>query len=128
MVERTTGISNEITGKVVNVIEIPETNYGKQYHLEIAPVTGPVGKTGCFHEFLRMSKQSVEDKVAEGSVMDLYLQALEEVLLASKGAPTVKAALEMMKNKTFVFKKKKLGRNFKEFEASEHWVPVKLVL
>lgn len=123
------GVVNEFVG-IVSKIEF-ETDAFKgtrQYHLHIEPVDVKVtGKTGEFHEWIPMSPKADEDKVPTGSVLDRYLQMIENLVPGAEKAKTVAEAFNMMKGKKFRFKRMKLGRDFEGYKAKEYATPVALL-
>jgi len=126
MVERT---NTELTTFVgtVTVVQKLNGNYGEEYDLNIKPEGIVIkGATGCFHEFLRISKNATEGSIPEGSIIDSYLKELEAIMPEVRKAPTVESALKLMVGKKFTFRKKQLGKAYKGHEASQHWVPVML--
>jgi len=126
MVERTKAELTTFVGTVIAVNKV-HGNYGEEFDIQIKPEEIEVkGPTGCFHEFLRMSKNATEESVPEGCIMDLYLRDLEMVIPEVEKAKTVSEALNMMMTKKFTFRKKVLGKAFKGHDASKHWVPISL--
>jgi len=112
----------------IRLIEVVEGNFGPQYHLELVPTDKDLikGKTGAFHEYIRITPKATDAEVPEGSILDLYLREVESTFKEAKKAETVLDALNCMKGKKIVFRKKILGKAFGGHNASEHWVPVKL--
>ena len=134
MVERTKaeGIE-EFEGKVSEVIVEENEMDGKtteQYHVSMTPQDAEIlknSKTGMFHEWLKIPPTATPESIPEGSVLDRFLQELEILDKSLKKATTHKEALDWLKGKSFLFKKKKLGKAFGGYEAKEYWIPVKLI-
>jgi hypothetical protein len=131
MVERTEAQTwSEFKGEVVEVaLEQPkEEDRLPQFHIQIKPLDKEIkGKTGLMHEWVRTPATSTETSVPRGSVIDRYIEALEDVHGDdAKECKTVKEIFELMKGNTYLFKSKVLGRAFGNNQAAEYWVPVKL--
>lgn len=129
MVQRTEGTSklDEFSAKVVS-IELVESTMGRQYKFELAPVGFEVGgKTGKLWEWVPLSKTATEDTVPQGSVMDRYLQQVEIVESSAKKEKTVDGALKTLLNKTYKFKKVKLGKDYDGHPAREYSIPVQAI-
>jgi hypothetical protein len=132
MVERTTQTSmEEFEGKVIEVtLEKNTFNDAEsdQYHIQMEPTTLQIkGKTGHLHEWLRLSAKTTQTQIPEGSVVERYLSQVELCISDARKAKTLNEALNMMKGKTFLFKKVKLGRSYEGKPAREVWTPIKLV-
>jgi len=132
MVERTESQQwVEFKGQVVDVsLEQPkEEDRLPQYHIQMKPLDKEIkGPTGLMHEWVRVSATCSEGSVPRGSVIDRYLEALEDIHGDDvKKLKTVKDVFMFMKNKTYQFKSKVLGRAFQNNPAAEYWVPVKLI-
>jgi hypothetical protein len=129
MVDRTTAQGlDEFVGTAKSVA-FEEGKFGPQYHIELEPEDKEIikGPTGSFHVWLRVSAKATDSTVPEGSVLDGYLRAVERLFREAKSAATVKEALDCLVGKKILYTREKLGRSFKEHEASEQWVPNKLV-
>lgn len=130
MVERTEAQTwKEFKGEVVEVsLEQPkEEDRLPQYHIQMKVLDKDKeikGKTGLMHEWIRLPGTATETTVPRGSVVDRYLEALEDLHSEIKKL-SVKEAFELMKGKTYTFKSKVLGRAFQNNPAAEYWVPVK---
>ena len=132
IVERTgQNMLEEFEGKVIDVVLEKNTfadNETSQYHLTIEGLNIDVkGKTGHIHEWIRLSPKAKEEAVPEGSIVDKYLTQLEIVLPEVKKAKTLGDAFGMMKGKSFVFKKVKLGRAFEGNPARSLWLPLSII-
>jgi len=127
MVERMeTGLAAEFVGVVRDVVF--ETGIQRQYHITISPVDIKVsGPTGVMHEWVGLSPKADEEKIPVGSVLDRYMQMLENCIPAAEKAKTVAEAFGMMKGKKFRFKRMKLGRDYEGNKAKEYLTPVALV-
>ena len=131
MVERTEAQFNEFEGEVVDVqLEEPtKKGMSQQYHLQMKPSTKEIkGKTGLLHTWIRLTDTCTETSVPRGSVIDRYMEALEDIHGEDvKELKTIQEVFEFMKGKSYLFKTKVLGRAFQGHEPSEYWVPVKTV-
>lgn len=131
MVERTESSGfDEFDGEVVSVQLEDSKKEGitrKQWHIEMKALDKEIkGKSGHMHEWVGLSDTATESSVARDSVADKYIIALEDIHgKAVKGLKTVADVFKFMKGKKYHFKKKVLGRAFKNNPASEYWVPVK---
>lgn len=130
MVERTEAQTwTEFKGQVVDVsLEQPkEEDRLPQYHIQIKPLDKEIkGPTGLMHEWVRVSATCSDSSVPRGSVIDRYLEALEDIHGDKvKNLKTVEDVFMFMKGKTYQFKSKVLGRAFQNNPAAEYWVPVK---
>jgi len=130
MVERSESQTwTEFKGQVVNVeLEQPkEEDRLPQYHIHIKPLDKEIkGPTGEIHEWIRIPATATETSVPRASVLDRYLEALEDIHGdAVKKLKTVKEVFMFMKNKKYLFKSKVLGRAFQNNPAAEYWVCVK---
>jgi hypothetical protein len=126
MVERTemSGGIDEFVG-FARKIEMIDGNFGKQIHIEIEPEDKALikeGKTGRFHEFIRLTPKTTETSVPTGSVLDLYLREVEDVFRDAKKETNVLQALKHILDKKCLYKKRKLGRKFEGKEAADHWI------
>lgn len=131
MVERTKAEGlTEFEAKVTDVkIETSTVNNEemKQYHIEMKPTDETLvkkGETGLMHNWVRISANATETSVPEGSVLDKFLQEIEMVHPEAKQIANHKEVMELLKDNTYVFKRKKLGKSFGGHEAKEYWVPV----
>ena len=127
MVERTqaTGL-DEFVGTAKEIEQITG-NYGEEFHIHIKPKDESLiktGKTGMFHEFLRVSKTATKASVPEGSILDNYLKELEGAIKEAKKSKTVLDALNLLLEKEVLYRRKKLGKAYGGHEAADHWVPV----
>lgn len=132
MVERKEGGQGltEFKGEVLDVIReannINDTD-SEQYHLTMKPEDVEIkGKTGLLHEWVKMSDKSSQEVVQEGSVIEKYLSIIEGLLPEAKSAKTVDEAMALLKGKSFLFRKQKLGRSYEGKSAREVWTPVQL--
>jgi len=117
----------EFQGEVVDVqLEDPtEEGRTQQWHIQMRPIDKEIkGKTGNLHTWIRLSATCTETSVPRGSVIDRFLEALEDIHSEVKKM-TVKKAFEFMKGRKYLFKSKVLGRAFEGHPASEYWVPSK---
>lgn len=118
------GVLDEFTGTVKDVF-FETVEERRQYHITIEAEGIEVkGPTGLMHEWVPMSPKAKEDDIPQGSVMDRYLTQVEICVREAKTAPTVKQALELLKNKKFKFQKLKLGKDYEGHAAREYIVPV----
>lgn len=129
MVERmeATGL-DEFVG-FARVVEPVQGNFGPQIKIEIEPEDKTLikaGKTGRFHEFLRLPPKATDTRIPQGSVIDTYLREVESLFKEAKTKETVLDALKVLLDKKLLWRKKILGKKYKGYEASEHWVPVRL--
>jgi hypothetical protein len=129
MVERKqAGTFDEFVGKVVDVSREKNEfgdNDNDQYHITMQPTDREIkGSTGLMHEWIRLSAKASEESIPEGSVMDKYLTQVELLMPAAKKEKSILGALSVLKGKTFVFRKVKLGRSYEGHEAKGYWVPV----
>jgi len=84
-------------------------------------------KTGHMFQWLRITKTSTDESVAEGSVLDYYLKALERMDKEVKKLATVEEALNWMVGKKFRFVVEKPGKAYGGKEAASVWVPAQLL-
>jgi hypothetical protein len=132
MVDRVgANVLDEFEGKVVDVVLEKNTfadSESSQYHITMSGENIEVkGKTGVIHEWIRLSPKTTEESIPEGSIVDKYLTQLEIVLPEAKKAKTLADAFVLMKGKTFLFKKVKLGKAFEGHPARALWLPVQLL-
>lgn len=132
MVDRMTQTGlEEFEGKVMDVVLEKNTfqdTESDQYHITMEPTTLTVkGKTGLLHEWLRLSPKTTQTAVPEGSVVERYLAQVELCLTEARKLKTLDEALKLMKGKTFLFKKVKLGRSYEGRPAREVWTPIRLI-
>lgn len=131
MVERTRAQTfTEFIGTVQEIKKVRDSQRegGEQYHIEMKPLDVEIGgKTGLMHEWVRITDTTTETSVPEGSVIDRYLQELEDCIPETKKQPTVDGSMKLMVGKSFRFKRKKLGRSFQGQEAKEYWTPSRLI-
>ncbi len=102
----------------------------EQFHISIKPKDSSIlkeSKTGMFHEWIRLSKTATDSTVPEGSVADRYIQEIETLISEAKKMDTVVEVFALLKGKSFLFKKKILGKSFEGKEARQYWTPVKLL-
>ena len=129
MVERTSAQGLDEFIGTCNKVERIEGTYGPEMHLLVEPEDKSLtegSKTGCFHVFLRITPKSTEISVPEGSSIDQFLKEVESVLKEAKKQDTIIGALETLKGKKILYRKKVIGRKFEGKEARETWVPVAL--
>lgn len=128
MVQRTESELREFVGRVTNVTrETSELNGERreQFHIQMKPHDREVqGSTGVFHEWIGIPDTATESTVPEGSNLDRYLQELESCDRELGSSESLNGALTGMVDKTYRFKKKKLGKSYKGHEAREFFVPV----
>jgi len=128
MVERSDSQGwEDFEGLVQDVIFEPpkDENFQPQWHIFMKPQNRKLKEEGSFmHEWIRIPSTATESSVPRQSVLDRFLEAVED-LVGSKS--TVKEVFESMKGKTFLFKKKVLGRAFEGKPAADYFVPVKLL-
>jgi len=135
MVERTKALGlEEFEAKVVEVVLEPSNLEGmedmEQFHISMEPVDKKIlkeSKTGFFHEWIRLSPKSTETSVPEGSVADRYIEEIELLIPEAKKKKLLSEVFQLIKGKTFLFKRKKLGRSYEGKEARNYWTPVKLI-
>jgi len=132
MVERVTQtLMESFEGKVTDVTLEKNTfqdTESDQYHISMEPTTIVVkGKTGFLHEWLRLSAKTTQTAIPEGSVVERYLSQVELCLPEARKAKTLNEALNLMKGRTFEFKKVKLGRSYEGKPAREVWTPIRLI-
>lgn len=129
MVERTkSGAVERFDGTVKMVEKTPsQLNAGEeQWHIGMEPLDSSIlkdTKTGMFHEWLRISSTSTDESVAEGSVLDNYMNEVEACIPGAKKLKTVSEVLNAMKGKKFRFVRKILGRSFEGKESKPVFVP-----
>jgi len=127
----------EFDGKVVEVAIEPSQlkddsgeSLGDQVHIQIEPTDKELlkdSKTGKMHDWIRISPKATETTVPEGSVADRFLQAVENIVSEAKKTEKVLEVFQLLNEKTFTFKRQKLGKSFGGHEARDYWVPVKLI-
>lgn len=129
MVKRTSSEGIDVFEGTVEVLEkVPsQLNEGEmQYHIGMKPSDENLlkdTKTGMFHEWVRITKTSSENNVAEGSILDNYLKEVEATVPESKKCDTVTEALETIKGRKLRFIKKVLGRSFEGKSSKPMFVP-----
>jgi protein-tyrosine phosphatase len=105
---KTPEFTTEFNGKVVNITIEKDKNEMSQYHLEILPLDLEIkGKTGYMHEWIRITKETTDTDIIEGSILDFYIQDLELCDKSVKNMKTHQEVLFFMKDKCFQFAKKK---------------------
>jgi len=98
----------------------------ERYHLVIEPLDVEIkGKTGRIHEWLPVSDMATDTSVPEGSILHRYMQELSDIGIDDK--ELVNDVFQQMVGKTFLFRKKELGRAFKGHEAKKYWVPKEMI-
>jgi len=125
MVERTESKEfSEFEGTVEQVEEVDSKlkDNSKQYKLSLKT---QISSTGYMYEWINIPETAKGDSVPEGSNLDKYLIEVEMLHSEVKEISTVTDALKFLVGKTYLFKKKKLGKSYKGQEAKEFWVPVK---
>ena len=132
MVGRTKAEGIEIfDGEVKDVTIEPsqrEDISGEQIHIQIEPLDKSLlkdSKTGCMHEWIRLSPKSTDTTVPEGSTADNYIQEIESVIPEAKKIELVAQVFNIIKGRKFTFVQKRLGKSFKGYEAKNYWVPKK---
>lgn len=121
-----TGKLDELEGVVENVAFETNAIGNGQYKITIRPTNVKVkAPSGCFFEWIPMSKTATEEQVPQGSVMERFLTQLEICLPAAKRARTLSEAFGMLKGKKFAFHRVKLGKDFDGHPAREYLVPVR---
>jgi len=126
---------DEFIGLVVDVKrelqpDYPDKESGvEQYHLLLKPDKIKVkGKTGCLHEWVRITKKEQEDGIIrEGSSIYRYIQEIQSVLPETKDAETPDDVFKILIAKHFLFKRKVLGSSFRGHPPRRYWVPIKLL-
>lgn len=126
-VERIEG--GKFEAEFVGIVEKVEFEVGiedrRQYHLFIKPEGFEVhGHTGVLHEWAPLSKQSTDEQIQGGSVMDAYLRQIEICLPAAKKAKSLKEVFQLLVGHKFRFQRIKLGREYDGNPAREYIVPV----
>ena len=129
MVKLVERIDGKFDPEFVGNVEKVEFEVGiedrRQYHVFIEPVDFEVhGATARLHEWVPVSKQSTEDQIQGGSVMDSYLRQVEICLPAAKKAKSLKEAFQLLVGHKFRFQRIKLGREYDGHPAREYIVPV----
>ena len=121
----------EFEGEMSNIQLEPSTNEhitGSQWHFEMSPLNKALlakSATGKFHEWVKQPGTATDETVPEGCALDRYVQEIEMVHSETKKMTKVSEVFKSVIGKKYLFKKKKLGKAFKGFEAKEYWVPVK---
>ena len=129
MVQRKTAeVLEEFDGMVSKIEIVPDQiNEGQeQYHLEMTPDDKEMlkeSKTGKFHVWIRKTKTTKEDSIAEGSILDRYITEIEAVFKEAKQKQTIFEALSVMKNVRCHFIRKTLGKKYKGFDSKPIFVP-----
>lgn len=129
MVERTSSEGvDQFEGTVEIIEKVPSQLNEKeeQWHIAMKPKDVKLlkgTKTEMFHEWLRITKTTTENSVAEGSVLDNYLKELEATIPEAKKSESVEAALNVMKGKNLRFIKKVLGKSFEGKQSKPAFVP-----
>lgn len=101
---------------------------GPQFHLTITPLDVEIkGKTGMMHEWIGIPETATDTSVPQGSVVDRYIEAIEDVHREAKTKKTVQEVFNLMKGNSYLFVKKQLGKAFQGKQAADHWVPKKQV-
>lgn len=118
----------EFVGVVADVVLEKNTFTGDdestQYHITMKPEgIAMKGKTGFIHEWVRLSAKATQKSVPEGSIIERYLSQLEVVMPDAKKAKTLDEAFAMMKGKSFLFRRVKLGRAFQGNQPRDMWTP-----
>lgn len=129
MVERTISKGLDEFVGFARVIEAIQGSFGPQVKMEIEPEDKTLikaGKTGRFHEFLRLPPTASESRIPEGSVMDIYLREVESLIRDARNKETILEALRVLLDRKILWRRKVLGKRYKGYEASEHWIPVRL--
>lgn len=128
MVQRTESEVREFVGVVKHVTrETSELNgeSREQFHVQMQPLDREVkGESGMFHEWLNVPATATETSVPEGSNLDRYLQELEACDPDLAKCESLNEAMTGMTDKSYLFRKKKLGKSYKGFEAKEFFVPI----
>lgn len=134
MVERTkTEMIEEFEGKVEDVTLEPSNLEGveqEQFHITITPKDKTIlkeSKTGMFHEWIRKSAKATDSTVPEGSVADRFIQEIETLFSEAKKLELITEVFALLKGKSFLFKRKILGKSFEGKEARQYWTPVKVL-
>lgn len=100
----------------------------EQYHIEIEALNKEIkGKTGLIHTWIKISPKTTPTAVTEDSVLDKYIRQLELLDSAVKKFETHIECINWMKEKKFVFKLAKLGKAYDGHEATEYWLPAKIL-
>ena len=129
MVERIKAdLITEFDGICRKVEIVPDQmNAGQeQYHLEVEPDDKEIlkdSKTGCFHVWLRITKKSTTEGVAEGSNLDMYLREVEVAVPVAKKVKTVLDALKTIEGKHIHYVSKIIGRSYGGFDARPVFIP-----
>ena len=133
MVERTEGSLEEFKGEVlsVEVEENTQEDMLPQYHIQIKPldrvVVGKKG-TGAMHSWIRISGSATDSSVARGSILERYIEILEDLHGAVvKNMKTHAEVMKYMVGKKYLFKSKVLGKSFEKFAPASYWCPCKLL-
>ena len=126
MIEEFEGLVDEVTVEPSQLKDVEQ----EQFHIAIKPKDSSIlkeSKTGHFHEWIRLSKTATDSTVPEGSVADRYIQEIETLMSEAKKKDNVVEVFALLKGKSFLFKKKILGKSFEGKEARQYWTPVKLL-
>lgn len=132
MVERTKNLQLEEFQGVVEVVEVTKSglkdDVSEQYHIAVRPTNVSVGgQTGMIHEWVRISAKCTPTSVPEGSVLDRYLQEVEDLIPSAKKCVGHAEVFSLLKGKKFVWRQKKLGKSFDKHEAKDYWCPKQLL-
>jgi hypothetical protein len=138
LVKRTKSETIEEFEGIVDNVEFEEGEFEtkegkekrKQYHITMKPKDETLlkdSKTGMFHEWISMSRKATDETVPEGSVADRFIQEVEILLPEAKGKELISEVFALLKGKSFLFKRKVLGKSFEGREAKQYWCPVKVL-
>ena len=126
MIEEFEGTVKDVTVEPSQLEDVEQ----EQYHIQIEPKDKTIlkdSKTGMFHEWIRMSPKATDTTVPEGSIADRYIQEVEMVLSEAKKLENIAEVFALLKGKSFLFKRKVLGKSYEGKESKPKWIPVKLL-
>lgn len=115
----------EVTALVEDVIYEPaqKADFPNQYHLILDAKDQEIkGKTGKLHEWIAETGTCTEDSVPVGSVIERYVDAIENI---EGEKEKVADAFKALKGNSYLFKKKVLGKSFEGHKAREYLTPIK---
>jgi len=105
----------------------------KQYHIIYLPLDNEVkelikdSKTQRLHDFIPISETTTDNLIAEGSNLDNYISEIEYVMEETKNFETHNEVIQYLVGKTFLLKKKKIGRSYAGYEGKEVYIPFRIL-
>jgi len=131
MVERIEGKKIEEFVGIARVVEKVDSKFGgTRFHIAIEPIDPSIkelisgNQTGMLHSWIRVSRLTTDDRVVEGSAMDVYLRKVESVIKEAKDKATIEDALKTLIGKKILYRFEQIGRAYKNYEGSKAYVPV----